>query len=260
MPALLERRWVLDLPVDPLPLSAAVARVADAIADQRAGRPARLQVVTMNAEMAMQAQRDAELGAIIREAGLVTPDGSGVVWAVRRQPDAPRIAKVAGVDLLKAIVARAAEEGWRIYFLGAGPGVAQTAADKLAGENPGLQVAGVQDGYFQPADEPAVRAAIQAARPDVLLVALGVPRQEKWIATWQEALAVPVAMGVGGSFDVFAGKVQRAPGVFQRLHLEWLYRLIQEPWRFNRMRSTLPAFVKEVLKRGAGAHHPEVGS
>jgi N-acetylglucosaminyldiphosphoundecaprenol N-acetyl-beta-D-mannosaminyltransferase len=253
MPAVLERRFVLELPVDLLTLDGGVERVAEAVA-----RRSPLHIVTMNAEMAMQAQADPELGDVIRRAGLVTPDGSGVVWAVRRQPGAPRIGKVAGVDLLKAVAARAGREGWSLYFLGAQPGVAQAAADKLAAENPGLRIAGVRDGYFKPEDEPAVRDAIREARPDVLLVALGVPRQEKWIARWHAELDVPVAMGVGGSFDVFAGRVQRAPTLFQQLHLEWLFRLIQEPWRFQRMRSTLPVFVKEVLRRGDAAPTPEV--
>lgn len=247
------RHWVLGLPVDPLPLDGATDVVAKAIAERR--EP--LQIVTMNAEMAMQAQADPELGAIIRGCGLVTPDGAGVVWAVKRQTGRG-IAKVAGVDLLKAIAARGAREGWSLYLLGAQPGVAQAAADQLVATNPGLRIAGVRDGYFQPDDEPAIVAAIREARPDVLLVALGVPRQEKWIKRFAAELGVPVAMGVGGSFDVFAGRVQRAPVIFQRLQLEWFYRLIQEPWRFKRMSATLPAFVKEVYRRADHAPSPEV--
>jgi N-acetylglucosaminyldiphosphoundecaprenol N-acetyl-beta-D-mannosaminyltransferase len=207
-----------------------------------------MQIVTLNAEMAMQALADSELAGIIQRCGLVVPDGSGVVWALRRQ--GVPTAKVAGVELVNQVAAQAAREGHRLFFLGAKPGVAQEAADKLAERHPGLIVAGVRDGYFKPEDEPALMDEIRASRADVLLVALGVPRQEKWIARHQAALGVPVAMGVGGSFDVFAGRVQRAPGTFQKLHLEWLYRLIQEPWRFQRMQSTLPRFVVEVLKRG----------
>lgn len=248
------RRYVLGLPVDLVSLDQAVDVIADAIA----GRRAPLQIVTMNAEMTMQAQADPELGDVIRHAGLVTPDGSGVVWAVRRQPGGEAIQKVAGVDMLRLAAARAAREGWSLYLLGAKPGVADEAAAKLVEANPGLRIAGTRDGFFQAEDEPAVVEAIRQARPDILLVALGVPRQEKWIRGWQAELGVPVAMGVGGSFDVFAGRVQRAPDMFQQLHIEWLYRLIQEPWRFQRMRSTLPAFVKEVLRHGEAAPTPEV--
>lgn len=254
MTVTLNRHYVLGLPVDLLSLEAATDIVAQAIATRR--EP--LQIVTMNAEMAMQAQEDPELAEVMRHAGLVTPDGSGVVWAVRRQPGGRDIRKVAGVDLLRAVAARAAREGWSLFLLGAKPGVADEAAAHLAAANPGLRIAGVRDGYFKPEDEPALFDAIRQARPDVLLVALGVPRQEKWIRRFQAELGVPVAMGVGGSFDVFAGRVQRAPALFQRLHLEWLFRLIQEPWRFQRMRSTLPVFVKEVLRHGDAAPTPEV--
>lgn len=249
------RHWVLGMPVDLLTLDEGVDRLGAAINAVRAGAMP-IQVVTMNAEMAMQAQADPALGAIIRGAGLVTADGSGVVWALRRRGITAR--KVAGVELVRAVAERAAREGWSIYFLGAKPGVAQEAADKLGTAYPGLRIAGIRDGYFKPEGEAALRDEIRAARPDVILVALGVPRQEKWIAEHQADLGVPVAMGVGGSLDVFAGRVNRAPLAFQKLHLEWLYRLIQEPWRFQRMGSTLPAFVKEVLKRDDHAKAPEV--
>ncbi len=248
------RHFVLGLPVDVLSLAAATDIVAQAIVARR--EP--LQIVTMNAEMAMQAQQDPALAEVIRHAGLVTPDGSGVVWAVRRQPGGDAIHKVAGVDLLREVAGRAAREGWSLFLLGAKPGVAAEAAAHLTEANPGLRIVGVRDGYFKAADEPALFDEIRRARPDVLLVALGVPRQETWIRRFQGELGVPVAMGVGGSFDVFAGRVQRAPELFRKFHLEWLFRLIQEPWRFRRMRSTLPEFVKEVLRRGEDAPTSEV--
>ncbi|MNS11685.1 putative N-acetylmannosaminyltransferase [compost metagenome] len=243
MPAVTDRRYVLELPVDPLPMNQALARVEQAI-DERAP----LQIVTLNAEMSMQAIENPPLGAVIKNCGLVVPDGSGVVWALKRQGvDTP---KVAGVDLVRGMAEQAAQKGHKLFLLGAKPGVAAEAAQALQASYPGLNIAGVRDGYFKPEDEPALFDEIRRAAPDILLVALGVPRQELWIAEHQQALGVPVAMGVGGSFDVFAGRVQRAPEAFQKLHLEWLYRLIQEPWRFQRMQSTLPRFVGEVLKRG----------
>lgn len=243
MPTVLERRYVLELPVDPLKMDQALDRVGEAIANRTP-----MQIVTLNAEMSMQSQENPALAEVIKACGLVVPDGSGVIWALKRQ--GVHTPKVAGVDLVRGMAARAAERGHRIFLLGAKPGVAAEAADALVAANPGLVVAGVRDGYFQSADEPALLDEIREARPDILLVALGVPRQELWIAEHQASLGVPVAMGVGGSFDVFAGRVQRAPALFQKLHLEWLYRLIQEPWRFQRMSATLPQFVGEVMKRG----------
>ena len=243
MHVLEKRRYILGLPVDPLPLEDAINRVAGAIADRRP-----MQIVTLNAEMAMQAGEDPELGEVIQACGLVVPDGSGVVWALRRQ--GVSTPKVPGVELVEAMAAVGARQGWKIYFLGAKPGVAAEAAAVLAARYPDLRIVGARDGYFKAEDEPALLAEIKEAAPDILLVALGVPRQEKWIAQHQKALGVPVAMGVGGSFDVFAGHVQRAPEAFQKLHLEWLFRLMQEPWRYKRMQSTLPRFAVEILKRG----------
>jgi N-acetylglucosaminyldiphosphoundecaprenol N-acetyl-beta-D-mannosaminyltransferase len=171
-----------------------------------------------------------------------------VIWALKRQ--GVSTPKVAGVDLLRSMAEQAARVGHKLFLLGAKPGVAAEAAEALKAQYPGLTVVGVRDGYFKAEDEPALFDEIRQTSPDILLVALGVPRQELWIAQHQATLGVPVAMGVGGSFDVFAGRVQRAPKVFQQLHLEWLFRLIQEPWRFQRMQSTLPRFVAEVMKRG----------
>jgi N-acetylglucosaminyldiphosphoundecaprenol N-acetyl-beta-D-mannosaminyltransferase len=239
----MHRSDVLGLPVDPLGLDEALSRVSQHLSDRQP-----LRVVTINAEMAMQALADPELAAIIRGAGLVIPDGSGVVWALRRR--GLQVAKLAGVDFVRHLARTCAAGGHRLYLLGAAPGVAAAAAEVLQRLNPGLAVVGVRDGFWQPDEEPAVLEAIREARPDVILVALGVPRQEKWIARHQEALGVPVAMGVGGSFDVFAERVQRAPAWMRRLHLEWLFRLYQEPWRWRRMAGTLPRFAWLVL-RGA---------
>jgi N-acetylglucosaminyldiphosphoundecaprenol N-acetyl-beta-D-mannosaminyltransferase len=243
MPAMLDRRYVLDLPVDPLTMAESLERVDQAIAQRTP-----LQIVTLNAEMSMQAQADPALSAVIKQCGLAVPDGSGVIWALKRQ--GVSTPKVAGVDLLRSMAEQAARVGHKLFLLGAKPGVAAEAAEALKAQYPGLTVVGVRDGYFKAEDEPALFDEIRAAAPDILLVALGVPRQELWIAQHQSALGVPVAMGVGGSFDVFAGRVQRAPAMFQKFHLEWLFRLIQEPWRFQRMQSTLPRFVAEVMKRG----------
>lgn len=237
----MKRSDVLGLPVDPLGLDEALSRVGEHLRDRKP-----LRVVTINAEMAMQAHADPELGAIIRETGLVIPDGSGVVWALRLRGH--RVAKLAGVDFVGHLARYCTAGGHRIFLLGAAPGVAETAAAVLKDLNPGLAIAGIRDGFWKPEEESAVLDAIRETRPDVILVALGVPRQEKWIARHQEALGIPVAMGVGGSFDIFARRIRRAPQWMQRLHLEWLFRLYQEPWRWKRMAGTLPRFAWLVLR------------
>lgn len=244
----MSRSEVLGFPVDPVGFEGALARVE---AHLRERRP--LRVVTLNAEMAMQALADSELAGIIRGAGLVIPDGSGVVWALRRH--GVPVSKLAGVDFVRHLARFCAFGGHRLFLLGAAPGVAQKAAEVLQAQAPGLVIAGVRDGFWKPEEEPRVLEEIRQTRPDVILVALGVPRQEKWIARHQEALGVPVAMGVGGSFDVFAERVQRAPVWMQRLHLEWLFRLYQEPWRWKRMAGTLPRFAWLVL-RGPKERNP----
>lgn len=238
---------VLGYPVDAIPPADALARVQSAI-EQRTS----LHVVTLNAEMAVQGQTDPELEAILKRSQLVLPDGSGVVWAIRRQ--GKPAAKLAGVDFLGHVAAWCAGAGKRLYLFGAADGVAVQAAETLCKRYPGLQIAGVRSGFFSAEEEPALIESIRETAPDVLMVALGVPRQEKWIAKHGGSLQVPVMMGVGGSFDVLASRVKRAPKVFQRLHLEWLFRLLQEPWRWRRMMSTLPWFAWQVLKtskRGA---------
>jgi len=234
------RAHVLGFPVDSVSVPEAVDRVATTIRDSGT-----LQVVTVNAEMAMQGLADPEFGSILKDSGLVLPDGSGVVWAVKRQ--GKPVTKLAGVDFVGHIAQWCAREGKSLFLFGAAEGIADAAAAKLQERYPGLRIAGTRSGFFTPDEEPAVLEQIRTASPDVLFVALGVPRQEKWIAKHQKALGVPVAMGVGGSFDVLADRVKRAPVGFQRLHLEWLYRLIQEPWRWKRMSSTLPRFAWLVM-------------
>lgn len=221
-------------------MAAAVAKVEQYIGE---GRP-RL-IATANAEMVMTAQEDRELAGVLAAADLVVADGAGVVWAARHAGQ-PVPERVAGYDLAQALLARAADRGWRVYFFGGAPGVADTAAAKATTRHPGLTVVGVRNGFFTPDEEPAIIAAIKAAQPHILLVALGVPKQEKWLARHLAELAVPVAMGVGGTFDVMAGVAKRAPLWMQQSGLEWLYRLYREPYRLIRMLA-LPRFVLRVL-------------
>jgi N-acetylglucosaminyldiphosphoundecaprenol N-acetyl-beta-D-mannosaminyltransferase len=138
---------------------------------------------------------------------------------------------VAGIDLMAAILHRGDERGYRVYCLGAEEAVLRAAVRRIQADYPGVRVCGHHHGWFTPDEEPAVAAAIAAARPDVLFVAMTSPHKERFLARWGELLELPVWHGVGGSFDVMAGKVRRAPLFWQRLGLEWLYRLLQEPRR-----------------------------
>lgn len=227
-------------------MRATLDRIAGLVA---ARGPCRL-LATVNPEFVMHARRDREFAAILESADLCLPDGIGVVWAARRAGCDLRD-RVTGSDLLPALAAECARRGWRPFFLGAQPGVAEEAALRLAERCPGFQVAGTHAGSPRPDDDPDALERIRSARPDLLLVAYGHPQQEKWVARNRERLPVPVAIGVGGSFDFAAGRVRRAPGWMRRIHLEWFYRLLRQPWRARRM-AALPVFAVAVLRSKGG--------
>ncbi len=202
-------------------------------------------VYTVNPEIVMAARRDPHFAAVLARGALCVPDGVGLLWAARRQgvrlPE-----RVTGSDGIYHICAQAAQSGWRVYLLGAAPGVAATAATRLQARYPGLQVVGTHSGSPDAADWPVIAAQLQATCPDLLFVAFGHPRQEEWIDQHRQALGVAVAVGVGGTFDFVAGVTSRAPQWLQRLGLEWLHRLIMQPWRWRRM-VVLPHFVWLIL-------------
>lgn len=204
-------------------------------------------IITLNAEIVYQAQENPDLLNIINAADLVTPDGIGIVWAGRKL-GYPFQQRVTGIDLLYLLCAEAVKENWKIYLLGAAPGVAEEAGRKLCSTYQGLQICGCHDGYFSDQDADEVIAGIQSKKPDILFVALGAPKQEFWIKQHKQALNVPVSIGVGGSFDVVAGIKERAPEWMIKANLEWLYRLLKEPSRFQRQLA-LPKFAWLVLKR-----------
>ncbi|HEY8417424.1 MAG TPA: WecB/TagA/CpsF family glycosyltransferase [Limnochordales bacterium] len=236
----LGRVTILGTGVDPVTKAEALDRAEALI---RRGEPA--QVVTINPELVMHAQRDPAVAAALARAALVVPDGIGIVWAARLL-GRPVPERVPGIEFAEGLLHRAAVLGYRVFLLGAAPGVAEEAARRLAARCPGLMVAGTHHGYFRPEDEAAVVEAIRRAQPHILLVALGAPRQELWIARHLEACRVPLAVGVGGSLDVFAGRVRRAPVWMQQVGLEWLYRLVRQPARAGRMLA-LPQFALRVL-------------
>ncbi len=246
---------VLGVGVDPVALPEAVERIGEWIGAARGGSARRTrQVVTLNPEMVMAARRRPDLAAILARADLVTPDGVGVVWAARRLGRSLP-GRVAGIDLVEALLAAGAEAGWRFYFLGAAPGVAEEAARAAAERYPGLRVVGTHHGYFAASEAERVAREVSAAGADVLLVALGSPAQEEFIAPRREHLGAGVAIGVGGTLDVLAGRARRAPAWLRRVGLEWLYRIVRDPRRWGRALA-LPAFALAVLRQAA---HQEEG-
>ena len=200
-------------------------------------------VVTPNAEIVQQARSDPEFAALIAQADLVLPDGVGVVYASRIL-GRPLKGRVPGVDFAGALMDRMAKLNKRLFLLGAKPGVAEEAARRLAAQHPGLTVCGVHDGYFRE-DAPVVQA-IREAGADVVFVCLGAPKQEKWAAAHGADTGARLFVGLGGSLDVFAGQVDRAPESWQRLGLEWLYRAIRQPSRFKRI-AKLPGFLLSAV-------------
>lgn len=203
-------------------------------------------VVTLGTEMVMRAQEDASFRQLVNEAELVVPDGVGLVWAARLCGH--RGSKVAGIELVGQLITRVPEA--RVFLLGAAPGVAETAAARMRELNPSLTIAGCRDGFFQ--DDQEVIAQIRASGANVLLAGLGCPRQEIWMRKHAEAAGIQVGIGVGGTFDVYAGKLKRAPRWMIRLGLEWLYRLALQPSRWMRMLA-LPRFALRVLLQGRRA-------
>lgn len=202
-------------------------------------------VVTPNPEIVMLCRENAELLSAVESASLVISDGIGVVLGAKIL-GTPLREKIPGIDFAQALMARMAEKGLSVFLLGAKPGIAEKAAEALENQHPGLIIAGVNDGYFS--DDAPVLAKINASSPDLLLVCLGSPKQELWMKNNASRLNVGLMAGLGGSLDVFAGVVERAPEAWQRLGLEWLHRLLKEPSRAKRM-TNLPKFGFAVIGR-----------
>ncbi|MCI6751540.1 MAG: WecB/TagA/CpsF family glycosyltransferase [Selenomonas bovis] len=230
---------ILGVPVDAITMGEAVARI-DGFIEKRTP----VLVATANAEMLMRATHDGALRRILQGAAMVTPDGAGTVWAAHHLGHAmPE--RVAGYDMVQELMREAPAKHRRIFFFGSAPGVADKAKKKAEQLYPGIEIVGTRNGFFTAADEPAIIEEIKAAHPDILLAALGVPKQEKWLAKHLGELGVPVAIGVGGTFDVMAGVMKRAPRWMQRAKLEWLFRGMMQPQRAGRLLA-LPRFVLKV--------------
>ena len=230
---------ILGVNVDAMTMSESVAQIETYMAGEEP-----VMIATANAEMIMRGTQDEELRDILNRAAIVTADGAGTVWAARHLGyEMPE--RVAGYDLAQQLMKNSVRQGQRIYFFGSAPGVAEKAKAKAEQLYPGIQIVGTRDGYFTEADEPAIIEDIKAKRPHLLLVALGVPKQEKWLAKHQAELGVPVAIGVGGTLDVMAGVMKRAPLWMQKAKLEWLFRGMLQPKRAGRLLA-LPKFVLKV--------------
>lgn len=234
---------ILGVGVDPLTMDEALARI-EAFVEEKTPHI----VVTADAAGIVQSKDDPELRGIYESADLVTPDSVGVLWAAKRQ-GRPLPERVSGVDLVDRICDLSARKGYRLFFLGAAPGVAELAAEKIRLRHPGCNIVGTRNGFF-PADSDAIVAQeVAEAKPDFLFVAMGIPRQEKFIKATMDIIEAPVSMGVGGSFDVFSGRAKRAPKLMQKLKLEWLWRLILNPRKIAKAKN-LPKFVRLVLREG----------
>lgn len=203
-------------------------------------------VVTLNAEMAIQAEDNPKLDLVIHEAELVIPDGAGVVLYLRLKGENSQ--RCPGIELAASLLQKAGELGsdYPVVFYGGAVGVAATAAAKLQAKYPGLAIALIQHGYLTPEDTPAFLEQLTKIQPKIVLVGLGVPRQELWISHHRHLCPQAIWIGVGGSFDIWAEVKTRAPGWLRNNNLEWLYRLYQEPWRWRRM-SALPKFAIRAL-------------
>ena len=236
-----ERVEILGVQVDAVTMAEAVDFAEQLISARKPST-----IATVNAEMLLRATYDEEFKSVLNAAELVVPDGAGTVWAARHLGyEMPE--RVAGYDLVQELLKIAPAKSQRIFMFGSAPGVADKAKAKAENLYRGINIVGTRNGYFTAEDEPEIIAQIKDSEPDILLVALGFPKQEMWLAAHKTELNVPVSIGVGGTFDVMAGVVRRAPRWMQRAKLEWLFRALLQPSRAGRL-VALPKFVWEVHK------------
>lgn len=218
----------LDFPVDCLSIDDVINFLI-----KRIDKKARTRIVTLNPETVMIAKQSPILKKAIVGADLVVPDGIGIVISIRSR--GYRIERIAGIDLAHLLMAYLARREGKVFLVGGAPGVASIAAKRLERELSGLRIVGAVDGYLSAGEEDLVIDRIIAAQPDLLIVGMGMPQQELWMDKYWKKLNVPVGIGVGGSIDVWAGKIRRAPLMIRRMGLEWLYRVGIQPWRWCRV-------------------------
>ncbi|WP_110112576.1 WecB/TagA/CpsF family glycosyltransferase [Bacillus sp. CGMCC 1.16541] len=201
-------------------------------------------IVAINPEKIMKAQEDEELHYLLNQATYQIPDGIGILLASMLKGGKIRN-RVTGIDMMLHLCKEAAIHQKKVFLYGAKPGIADEAKAKLEEMYPGIQIVGTLNGYEK--DEQVIQSRINESHADIIFVALGSPSQENWIIAHKDKLSPSVYQGVGGSFDVISGRLNRAPAIFQRFGLEWLYRLLKEPWRWKRQ-LVLPKFLIKVLK------------
>jgi N-acetylglucosaminyldiphosphoundecaprenol N-acetyl-beta-D-mannosaminyltransferase len=234
--------------IDNLSMAETVSAVEGFIQDGQAH-----QHVVVNVDKLVKARRDPELRDIINACDLINVDGMPVVWAARLL-GIPLKERVAGVDLFEALMQRASLKGWRVFMLGARDEIVASVNEIYTQKYPGLIIAGYRNGYWTASEEPQVVEQIRQAKVDLLFVAISSPKKEQFLGRYQEVMKIPFAMGVGGTFDVAAGKVKRAPVWMQRSGLEWFYRFLQEPRRMFRRyfiedMAFIGMFAKEMVRR-----------
>jgi len=232
LPAKDTRLFLLGCPVDNLTMAETIDLAARAM---RTGR--RIRQVSLNVAKLVNMRSDPVLQADVVTSDIINADGAGILLA-GRCIGMPLKERVAGIDLFHELLKLCAAEGFRPFFLGATAEVLRDATMKALKEFPSLCLAGARDGYFTPDDESALLEEINASGADCLFIGMPTPRKERWLAAYRERLCVPYAMGVGGSFDILAGRVQRAPALLRKTGFEWFYRVLQEPrrmwWRYTR--------------------------
>lgn len=232
---------LFGVPISKLSMDETVHYLAEAIENKRPN-----QVITANPIMVMTALEQPDYLKVMKQADLIVPDGTGVVWAAN-YVGAPVKERVPGFDLLHCLLAFGEKQGWKVYLLGASAETIQTCYNNLKQQYPGIQFVGYHDGFFGEDRNQEIIELVRQTEPDLLFVGRSQDKQEPWIQQNREKLNVPVMMGVGGSFDVISGKLKRAPAFFIKMRLEWFYRLLQEPWRYKRMLA-LPKFALKVIR------------
>ncbi len=245
-----DRATVLDCAIDRLDMAQTVARCRSIVE-----RGAFTQQVSINAAKLVALRNDPELREIVNRCGLVNADGQSIVWASRLLGD-PLPERVAGIDLMHALIAMAEREGYGVYILGAREEVLQIAVQQLEQRHPRLRISGYHDGYFSDEESPQVAGAIRDSGAQILFVAMSSPRKEHWLGEYGPTLNVPFVMGVGGSIDIVAGVTRRAPRTWQRLGIEWFYRFLQEPRRMFRRYLVTNLRFSALVARGIGARLP----